>query len=534
MKTKVKNLLSFLENAKKLWLLAAFATVLFVMLIPTSALAEESQDIGSEDTDLNQRGGGYTVTVEGGTADVNTAIPGQTVTITASCPPDGKFFHSWKCEDDDVEIDNATDEGTQTTFVMPNHNVVIEANYEDILIELDNNNYAYTGSEITPKVYVYLEGIDVILIENTDYTVDYDSNVNVSENKATVTVKLKSPRIGEASANFSISPVSLEGATISVAPQTYDSTPLTPALNVKWNDIAVSPDDYTVEYKNNTFVGTATIIITGKRNFLSTSKVESSFPINKRNLEVVADPVTKEYDGTPLFPGDATYNGLADTDKVVHCKLSGSRTTIGSSGVLIKQLIIRNSNNEDVTNCYEITPAKSNETALTVYEGKKDASATYSAFGTTTINTWILGSNEPVKLTFVRTPDNNLTFEHFTGILADGKAVPEKRSSDKNNWTAKSGSLILTLQPEFLATLSEGKHTITVLFDDGSADATLIIATKEATVDTNESNSSKAVDTNKSKSPKTGDNTPLGLIIFALFTSGIMVTFKVIKQKVHS
>ena len=190
---------------------------------------------------------------------------------------------------------------------------------------------------------------------------------------------------------------------------------------------------------------------------------------------------------------------------------------------MIKHLIIRNSNNEDVTDCYEIKSAASNATALTVYERKKDTNATYTAFGTTTINTWILGSDEPVKLTFVRTPDNNLTFEHFTGVLADGKAVPEKRSSDKNNWTAKSGSLILTLQPEFLATLSEGKHTITVLFDDGSADATLIIATKEATVDTN-----------KSKSPKTGDNTPLGLMIFTLFASGIMVTFKVTKQKIHS
>ncbi|MBQ7708155.1 MAG: hypothetical protein IJT72_10310 [Lachnospiraceae bacterium] len=549
MKTKVKNLLSFLGNAKKLWLVAAFATVLFVMLIPTSALAEESQDTNSqdsssqvtgsqdtysEDTNLKQRGGGYTVTVEGGTADVNTAIPGQTVTITASYPPDGKFFRSWKCEDDDVEIDNATDEGTQTTFVMPDHNVVIEANYEDILIELDNNNYAYTGSEITPKVYVYLEGIDIILIENTDYTVDYDSNVNVSENKATVTVKLKSPRIGKASANFSITPASLEGATISVAPQTYDSTPLTPALNVKWNDIAVSPDDYTVEYKNNTFVGTATVTITGKRNFLNTSKVEGSFTINKSKLEVVANPVTKTYDGEPLYPDGASYVGLADTDKVVECTLSGSQTEAGSGGVTFTQIVIKNANDKDVTSCYDIKSAASNATALTVYERKKDTNATYTAFGTTTTNTWYFGSNEPVVLTFFRDPDNSLTYNHFIGVLADGRTVPATAESGKANWRARSGSLILTLQPEFLATLTEGNHTITALFDDGSADATITIAPKEATVDTNESNSSKAVDTTKSTSPKTGDNTPVGLMIFALFASGIMVTFKVIKQKIHS
>ena len=519
---KMKNLLSFLENAKKLWLVAAFATILFVMLIPISTSAEESKDIGSEETDLEQRGG-YTVTVINGTADITNAVEGQIITITASYPPDGKYFHSWICQDNDVVIENATTTGTQTVFLMPAHDVVIEAHYEDISIEFDKTNYVYTGSAITPKVKVELPGVDTFLTEGKDYTVNYNSNVNASENKATVTVKLTSPQSGEASAHFSISPASLDGATISVDPQIYDGTPLTPELKVKWNDTTVSPDDYTAEYKNNTFAGTATVIITGKRNFLNTSKVEGSFTINKRKLEVVANPVTKTYDGEPLYPDGANYVGLADTDKVHFCILSGSQTTIGSSGVLIKHLIIRNSNNEDVTDCYEIKSAASNATALTVYERKKDTNATYTAFGTTTINTWILGSDEPVKLTFVRTPDNNLTFEHFTGVLADGKAVPEKRSSDKNNWTAKSGSLILTLQPEFLATLSEGKHTITVLFDDGSADATLIIATKEATVDTN-----------KSKSPKTGDNTPLGLMIFTLFASGIMVTFKVTKQKIHS
>ena len=547
MKMKAKDLLSVLKNTTHLKIIIAFAAVLFTVLIPKSALAANSQDTNSqdsssqvtgsqdtysEDTNLKQRGGGYTVTVEGGTADVNTAIPGQTVTITASYPPDGKFFHSWKCEDDDVEIDNATEVGTQTTFVMPDHNVIIEANYEDILIELDNNNYAYTGSEITPKVYVYLKGIDVILIENTDYTVNYDSNVNVSENKATVTVKLKSPRIGQASANFSISPVSLEGATISVTEQkdiginerdtTYNGKPLTPKLTVKWNDMEVSPEDYTAEYKNNIFVGTATVTITGKRNFISTSKVEGTFTINKRKLEVVANSVTKTYDGEPLYPDGASYVGLADTDKVALFVISGSQTEVGSGGVTFTQIVIKNANDKDVTSCYDIESAASNATALTVTPSNT-TQTTYTNLKPTDKITWNFGFTEPVVLTFVRNPDNYLTFDHFVGVAVDGRAVPATAESGAANWRAKSGSLILTLQPEFLATLTEGNHTITALFDDGSADATITIAPKEATVDTT-----------KSTSPKTGDNTPVGLMIFALFTSALMITFKVIKQEFNS
>ena len=122
--------------------------------------------------------------------------------------------------------------------------------------------------------------------------------------------------------------------------------------------------------------------------------------------------------------------------------------------------------------------------------------ATYTAKFTTTpklaykvvsgaSGTWTQGSNTPLVFKIERTVDPETAFSHFTGVQVDGKAVSEKDASGKANWTAKSGSVIVELQPSYLSTLSAGKHTVTVTFDDAdpvSADFT--VSAKAATPST--------------------------------------------------
>ena len=52
-------------------------------------------------------------------------------------------------------------------------------------------------------------------------------------------------------------------------------------------------------------------------------------------------------------------------------------------------------------------------------------------------------------------------FNKFIGIEVDGAEV------DETNYTAKSGSTVVTLKSSFLSTLAAGKHTITFLYTDG-------------------------------------------------------------------
>ena len=55
----------------------------------------------------------------------------------------------------------------------------------------------------------------------------------------------------------------------------------------------------------------------------------------------------------------------------------------------------------------------------------------------------------------------NGEFSKFTGVKVDGQLV------DAKNYTAVSGSTIVTLSADYLKTLSTGNHTLTVLFNDG-------------------------------------------------------------------
>ncbi|MBR1845257.1 MAG: hypothetical protein IJ792_01510, partial [Oscillospiraceae bacterium] len=77
---------------------------------------------------------------------------------------------------------------------------------------------------------------------------------------------------------------------------------------------------------------------------------------------------------------------------------------------------------------------------------------------------WTKESGVTLDFTVSRDPKNDTAFTHFTGIKIDGEAV------DESSYTAVSGSVNLSLKADYLETLDEGSHTLTALFDDGSAE----------------------------------------------------------------
>lgn len=74
---------------------------------------------------------GY-ATVDGNTVDV--ALPGQTVTLVANDPPEGKAFDKWMVSRGKVSV------GEDGTFVMPEAGVIVRANYVDLLSDQKTNN----------------------------------------------------------------------------------------------------------------------------------------------------------------------------------------------------------------------------------------------------------------------------------------------------------------------------------------------------------------------------------------------------------
>jgi hypothetical protein len=78
----------------------------------------------------------YAVTVTNGTGGGNYA-EGATVSISANAAPSGKTFDTWT---GDVTLANAN--SASTSFVMPNHAVIVTATYKDATSPTDDN-WAY-------------------------------------------------------------------------------------------------------------------------------------------------------------------------------------------------------------------------------------------------------------------------------------------------------------------------------------------------------------------------------------------------------
>ena len=146
----------------------------------------------------------YSVSVDGGTADRNSALPGETVTITADAPEAGKAFVQW-AHADGVDYDNAS--SVSTSFRMPAMDVTVSAVYAPIVIAPISDK-VYSASPIEPfdEVKVSLQGVD-LLLRPEDFEVSFQDNVNAG--KAAVTVTMKSPRAGSASTTFTIKKTAL-------------------------------------------------------------------------------------------------------------------------------------------------------------------------------------------------------------------------------------------------------------------------------------------------------------------------------------
>lgn len=70
---------------------------------------------------------------------------------------------------------------------------------------------------------------------------------------------------------------------------------------------------------------------------------------------------------------------------------------------------------------------------------------------------WNTSSNDGLTFT------SNAEYEDFLKVLVDDKEV------DSKYYTVKEGSTIVTLKPEYLRTLSVGKHTLAIVSDTGTA-----------------------------------------------------------------
>lgn len=123
----------------------------------------------------------------------------------------------------------------------------------------------------------------------------------------------------------------------------------------------------------------------------------------------------------------------------------------------------------------------------------------------------------------------NGDFTKFTGIKVDGVSV------DARYYTAISGSTIVTLKKEYLATLSVGKHTLEITYTDGAAVCSFEVTRSSVPSDGNAGGESseppKSVEEKPTKkAAKTSDDTASLLWMLLLVGAGTVMT--VVRGKV--
>ena len=88
----------------------------------------------------------------------------------------------------------------------------------------------------------------------------------------------------------------------------------------------------------------------------------------------------------------------------------------------------------------------------------------------------IEGANQ--KYTITKNNEAKFKINADFRLFDDGKVYVDNELVDPKNYTAESGSTIITLKKEFVDTLSVGEHTLKVLFNDGGEAITTFNVTK--------------------------------------------------------
>lgn len=166
--------------------------------------------------------------------------------------------------------------------------------------------YGGEGKPVEPEVTVKAGKVK---LDPKDYEISYSNNEQVGKKaKVTVTAKQDSNYTGSKTVTFSIAKEPLSKAKVEgVSEQTYTGKAITipsSVINVKSNSgTVINSDDYTIKYKNNIKVGTATVTITANANSIYSGSKTVKFKINKANLvDVIKDVslASKAYTGKKL------------------------------------------------------------------------------------------------------------------------------------------------------------------------------------------------------------------------------------------
>lgn len=148
-----------------------------------------------------------------------------------------------------------------------------------------DKSYNY-GTPVTVSSIGLLKRGDVNLVEDKDFDIYYDNNINAGE--AIITFFGKGNYRGSTEIRFNILPKDISSAKIGdVASEVYTGDEIIPELTVTQSKGKVTLEenvDYTVEFIDNVSVGKVAAVLTGIGNYTGTLKKSEVFSITKKSV----------------------------------------------------------------------------------------------------------------------------------------------------------------------------------------------------------------------------------------------------------
>ena len=202
---------------------------------------------------------------------------------------------------------------------------------------------AYTGKPVIQDLEVCTPQYLITLKEGTDYTVSYQDNVNAGT--ATVIIRGIGRYTGSTSRTFKIYKTAEPKATAIgkasasvIKNQTYTGKALKPTVKLTFGGKTLTAGtDYTLHYKANKAVGTATVTVTGIDNFTGTKKLTFQIIKAANPMTVKGKTATIKYSAVKkkaqTIAAKNAFTVSKAQGKVTHKKSGGNKSiTISSAG----------------------------------------------------------------------------------------------------------------------------------------------------------------------------------------------------------
>ena len=308
----------------------------------------------------------YTITVDGGHADVTSALTGKEITVDADVP-DGKKFMGWKAEG--ITLTPAQQQKKHITFFMPEGNVTLTAEYKTL------HTVTVIGADGTSTVLpdTYIEG-DTVTVNAADYRIPADEFDSWESNDIRLTTdKRHSPTLTfkMVDKNVTLTAVPKTLFTITVTGGTVNGESTTARVKAgDWVTIEAENkgDDWKfIEWK-----------LTGPENFtLDTSQSTVQFQMPSGNVTLEA--VQMEYRTVTINNG----SGSTVNEKALH----GDSITVTAEEVDGKRFAYWEVTGPDGTK--KLTDKN---ITVTVPEGDITLTAKYNELYTVTVDGEIVGA----------------------------------------------------------------------------------------------------------------------------------------------